>query len=1240
MKMKSLTLFLLAFIMSGLSAYAGFYEMNNVSGRYIRLEIPGDNKQLRFSEIQVFSNGVNVSQGKSPEESNTTSPQRMSSIFNNFWQYDSRYATDANTDETKGVRTAYQSNPWFYLDLGREYDIDKILIYSSSGVFNGVTMKVGPNADGSDANYTVVNIAQDEVISFEPSADAVAKNSIGDIWMIGDQINLGSQDADTTSSPRSKFYSKMVAAGYEFSFTGHLTSNSEGITGADYTSHSCIDNAKISDFSGKLATFWNQGRLATVKPEVVCLMLGTNDIDADLIADTPERMKALLDELYALPGIGNPIVLVGGIPPNQTFERKKTNVNIYNEGIQNVVRSFQVAGKDNILFIDHFNALGGENTNLVLRFLQEDSTSEFGPGINLNATGNRIVGELWQAELSRYVTTYGIPEDPWIFPKTDCVRSLVDGQAGYYEYFFNLGSGVSFSVIPPPVGVVHSSGKKPWMWRNIFYASNTGSSLTNDMPLINEGFYSVNIYGSVTGHASGNDKVKAAYDYLTETYGFAPTFSASAMSRAGFMVMRFANEYPDLIEGILMDNACSDGLSWPVGRSYTSAMEYAPGKFYAADGSNGSADLYVQHYSEYTTMEEVMQHLAYDSPLQQIGPLAESGVKILSICGSSDHAVPIASNDLALQRDYESLGGDFTLIVEDKGHRHGQATAATKAAFHDFVRDNVFRVPNTHSATKAYTITFELGEGSRTGGGALSQSVTRGQSATAPTITPPAGYTFSGWSSSLEDVLSDRVIAAVYRRNSGIYTVNFELSSGTHTGGGALTQSIQLNEAAVEPTFDAPAGYTFTGWNSRFDDISGDRIITALYSLNGKTSSDMSVTFDLNGGTRTGGGALSQFVPKGTPSEVPTFTPPVGFIFSGWSSTPDLINSDIIISAQYEPASGTSYNVTFDLGNGSRSGGGALNQTVSEGGAAIAPTVTPPAGYTFSGWDRTFTNVTGNLTVTAQYTESTTGSGTTITNGTGRYVRITIPTAGTSKMKLYLEEVEIYVGGSNIATSGTATQSSDLTSSYSADNAVDQGDGAFTNSATNWDQNPWWEVDLGSTVNIESIVITNVTGGDASKLDNFTVTIYDANRNPVHVAEGLPTAAVTTLTSGEEEMINGIPASWLTANGYPLTVAATNTDNDGDGHTALQEYLAGTNPNSRSSRFRMRGCRKNGNQVSLDWSSVSGKSYTILHSPDMTSGSWTVVQSGITGESDATSFIINAQNSGQFRGFYRIEVSN
>ena len=68
------------------------------------------------------------------------------------------------------------------------------------------------------------------------------------------------------------------------------------------------------------------------------------------------------------------------------------------------------------------------------------------------------------------------------------------------------------------------------------------------------------------------------------------------------------------------------------------------------------------------------------------------------------------------------------------------------------------------------------------------------------------------------------------------------------------------------------------------------------------------------------------------------------------------------------PSPEPQYTVTFDLdGNGIRIGGGELSQIVTKNHSAIAPIVQGNEGYVFTGWNKSFTNVKSNLTITALY---------------------------------------------------------------------------------------------------------------------------------------------------------------------------------------------------------------------------------------------------------------------------------
>lgn len=79
-----------------------------------------------------------------------------------------------------------------------------------------------------------------------------------------------------------------------------------------------------------------------------------------------------------------------------------------------------------------------------------------------------------------------------------------------------------------------------------------------------------------------------------------------------------------------------------------------------------------------------------------------------------------------------------------------------------------------------------------------------------------------------------------------------------------------------------------------------------------------------------------------------------------------LDNNIRMLTVASSTAPSLSYTVTFKDWNGS-----VLKvQTVPDGGTATAPANPTRSGYTFSGWDRAFDNVTSNLIVTARYSRN------------------------------------------------------------------------------------------------------------------------------------------------------------------------------------------------------------------------------------------------------------------------------
>ena len=182
------------------------------------------------------------------------------------------------------------------------------------------------------------------------------------------------------------------------------------------------------------------------------------------------------------------------------------------------------------------------------------------------------------------------------------------------------------------------------------------------------------------------------------------------------------------------------------------------------------------------------------------------------------------------------------------------------------------------------------------------------------------------------------------------HTVTFKDWNGTVL----KTQQVEHGKAATAPANPTRTGYTFTGWDKAFTNVTANLVVTAQYSANTYT-----VTFkDWNGTV-----LKTQQVQYGGAATAPANPTRTGYTFTGWDKAFNNVTANLVVTAQY---SANTYTVTFKDWNGTV----LKTQQVQYGGAATAPANPTRTGYTFTGWDKAFTNVTANLVVTAQYVQN------------------------------------------------------------------------------------------------------------------------------------------------------------------------------------------------------------------------------------------------------------------------------
>ena len=104
----------------------------------------------------------------------------------------------------------------------------------------------------------------------------------------------------------------------------------------------------------------------------------------------------------------------------------------------------------------------------------------------------------------------------------------------------------------------------------------------------------------------------------------------------------------------------------------------------------------------------------------------------------------------------------------------------------------------------------------------------------------------------------------------------------------------------------------------------------------------------------------TQTVNHGTSASAPANPSRTGYDFTGWDKAFNNVMANLTVTAQYAIKS---YTVVFKNWDGTV----LKTQTVNYGANATAPATPSRTGYTFSGWDASFNNVTNNITVTAQF---------------------------------------------------------------------------------------------------------------------------------------------------------------------------------------------------------------------------------------------------------------------------------
>jgi len=179
------------------------------------------------------------------------------------------------------------------------------------------------------------------------------------------------------------------------------------------------------------------------------------------------------------------------------------------------------------------------------------------------------------------------------------------------------------------------------------------------------------------------------------------------------------------------------------------------------------------------------------------------------------------------------------------------------------------------------------------------------------------------------------------------------------------TQSVKKGTAAVAPANPKRFGYTFTGWDVPFNNITDPTTVTARYTIN---------YYNVNFVDWDGVVLKTESVAFGSTATPPANPSRYGYTFTGWNPADFTITAEaeLSVTAQYEI---NKYDVTFVTYDGTV----IKTQIVEHGSGATPPDIPTRTGHAFTGWDVDFSNVISDMTVTAlwaPYLELTAESGT------------------------------------------------------------------------------------------------------------------------------------------------------------------------------------------------------------------------------------------------------------------------
>jgi hypothetical protein len=242
-------------------------------------------------------------------------------------------------------------------------------------------------------------------------------------------------------------------------------------------------------------------------------------------------------------------------------------------------------------------------------------------------------------------------------PNAEYIRKLIpDNVAGTYKNgdLVKLTAGGRNAYVIKPKGQVDRDRR--WVWIFPFWLGiNDDHGVIQHRNYVEQflvaGFHVAGIdVGTSCGSPSGAQLCQEFYVRLIAEYRLNRKVRLIGQSNGGLIAYAWAFRHPESVDRIFGIYPATDFRSWPKLPAVITAP--TPGLGY---------DL---------SLAELTRRIAELNPIDNLAPLAKSGVKILHIHGDRDELVPLGPNSGELVARYKTLGGDAKVITL-KGLAHG-----------------------------------------------------------------------------------------------------------------------------------------------------------------------------------------------------------------------------------------------------------------------------------------------------------------------------------------------------------------------------------------------------------------------------------------------------------------------------------------------------------------------------------------------------------------------------------------